>query len=55
MTDAVCVIVGSDDEGSRVTSLVSWSARLFPRISGHHATLRALSEFFSIVTYGVGQ
>ena len=44
MMDAVCVIVGSDDEGSRVTSLVSWSARSFLGISEHHATL--LSEFF---------
>jgi len=29
----LCVIVGSDDEGNRATSLASWSARSFPGMS----------------------
>ena len=45
----LCVIVGSDDEGSRIASLASWSARSFPGMSGwpgHHATLRVWTGFF---------
>jgi len=43
------MIVGSDDEGSRVASLASWFACSFPGISkwpGHYATLRVLTGFF---------
>ena len=54
----LCVIVGSDDEGSRVASLASRSARSFPGISkwpGHHVTLRVLTGFFVAIVAYVGR